>query len=96
MLRNAASARRQGGSGCIPVIEQAKGIMMARQGCGPVVAFDLLHRASQRANVRLHVLAVQVVEHVNSGQDGDNVTPISLGAIMRRHDGVPFMPTFAD
>jgi hypothetical protein len=66
---------------CVPVIEQAKGIVMAQQGCRPEEAFDLLHRASQRAHVRVHVLAAQVVEHLVSSKDGGNVTPISLGAI---------------
>lgn len=32
----------------MPLIEQAKGIIMAREGCGPEEAFDLLRRASQR------------------------------------------------
>src|SRR5216117_60108 len=30
-----------------PVIEQAKGIIMAQSHCGDAQAFDLLHRASQ-------------------------------------------------
>ena len=80
ILRISPVARR----GCIPVIEQAKGIVMAQQGCRPEEAFDLLHRASQRADVRVHVLAVQVVEHLISSKDGGNVTPISLGAIRSR------------
>ena len=29
----------------MPVIEQAKGILMAQHGCGPEEAFDLLRRA---------------------------------------------------
>jgi hypothetical protein len=71
------------GRGCIPVIEQAKGIVMAQQGCRPEEAFDLLHRASERADVRVHVLAEQVVAHLVSSTEGGNVTPISLGAIRR-------------
>jgi ANTAR domain len=35
----------------MPVIEQAKGIIMAPAGCAPEAAFDLLRRASQRALV---------------------------------------------
>ena len=35
----------------MPVIEQAKGILMAQRGCGPEEAFDLLRQASQRFNV---------------------------------------------
>ena len=50
----------------LPVIEQAKGIVMAQQRCGPEEAFDLLRRASQRANVKVHVLAAQIVAHVAS------------------------------
>ena len=77
LSRGLASARL----GFIPVVEQAKGIVMAQQGGGPVEAFDLLRRASQRASVRVHVLAAQLVEHVAARGNGTNVTPISLGAI---------------
>ena len=81
MLRASAPARRQAGLGCIPVVEQAKGIVMAQQGCRPEEAFDLLHRASQRAHVHVYVLAAQVVQYLGSSENGSNVTPISLGAI---------------
>jgi len=81
MSRDSAAARRQAGLTCIPVMEQAKGIVMAQRQCGAVEAFDLLQRASQRANIRVHVLAAQMVTHLGSSKDGGNVTPISLGAI---------------
>ena len=45
----------------MPVIEQAKGILMAQHGCGPDEAFDLLRRASQRFNVPVRVLAARLV-----------------------------------
>jgi hypothetical protein len=45
----------------MPVIEQAKGIVMAREGCGPEEAFDLLRRASQRSNVPVRELAARIV-----------------------------------
>jgi hypothetical protein len=48
----------------MPVIEQAKGIVMAREGCGPEEAFDLLRRSSQRANLKVHVLAAFLVEQI--------------------------------
>jgi len=48
----------------MPVIEQAKGIVMAQQRCGPDEAFDLLRRASQRKNVKVSVLAAQIVEQI--------------------------------
>jgi ANTAR domain-containing protein/GAF domain-containing protein len=47
-----------------PVIEQAKGMLMAQQGCGPDEAFDLLRRASQRFNVPVRVLAARLVHGV--------------------------------
>ncbi len=50
----------------MPVIEQAKGILMAQHRCGPEEAFDLLRRASQRANVRVSVLAARIVEQISS------------------------------
>ena len=79
--RESAAAWRQAEPSFIPVIEQAKGIVMAQQQCGPVEAFDLLRWASQRANVRVYQLAAEVVGHLASSKDGGNVTPISLGAI---------------
>jgi hypothetical protein len=53
---------------------------MARQGCRPEEAFDLLRRASQRSNTKAHVLAAQFVERLASGSNHGNVTPITLGA----------------
>ena len=52
--------------GTMPVIEQAKGIVMAQQRCGPDQAFDVLRRMSQQANVKLRMLATQIVEQVAS------------------------------
>ena len=45
----------------MPVIEQAKGIIMAQSHCGEAQAFDLLRRASQRSNVPVRELAAQIV-----------------------------------
>ena len=80
VLHNSAFARLQARQETMAVIEQAKGIIMAQQRCGPDEAFDVLRRASQQANVKLHVLAARIVEQMASGDDGDNVTPITLGA----------------
>ena len=45
------------------VIEQAKGILMARSPhLGPDEAFDLLRRASQRENVKLREIAQRIVD----------------------------------
>jgi ANTAR domain len=45
----------------MPVIEQAKGIIMARSRCGEAEAFDMLRRASQRSNVPVRDLAARIV-----------------------------------
>jgi hypothetical protein len=75
-----AFARLQARLGTMPAIEQAKGIVMAQQRCGPEEAFDLLRQASQRTNVKLHVLAEEIVKVIASGKDASNVTPIQIGA----------------
>ena len=66
ILRNSAFARLQARLETMPVIEQAKGILMAQHRCGPEEAFDLLRRASQSANVRVSVLAERIVEQISS------------------------------
>jgi hypothetical protein len=66
VLRESAVARMRARLESLPVIEQAKGIVMAQQRCGPEEAFDLLRRMSQRANVKVHVLAAQIVANVAS------------------------------
>jgi AmiR/NasT family two-component response regulator len=63
-LPESAFARLQARMDSMPVIEQAKGILMAQHRCGPDAAFDLLRRASQRANVKVSVLAAQIVEQI--------------------------------
>ncbi len=66
ILHNSAFARLQARLETMPVIEQAKGILMAQHRCGPEEAFDLLRRASQSANVRVSVLATQIVDEISS------------------------------
>lgn len=44
------------------VIEQAKGVLMGVERCGPDEAFQMLVRASQRENVKLRDIAVRIVE----------------------------------
>ena len=70
----------------MPVIEQAKGIVMAQQGCGPEEAFELLRRVSQRTNVKVHVLAEQIVKQVSTSTSAStgNVTSIPLRATRHR------------
>ena len=68
------------------MIEQAKGIIMGQQRCGPDEAFDLLRRISQRTNVKLRVLAAQIVGHVTASDLG-NVTLITVGTRRYRQPG---------
>ena len=66
VLHDSAFARLQAQLETMPVIEQAKGILMAQYRCRPEEAFDLLRRASQRANVKVSALAAQIVEQIAS------------------------------
>lgn len=60
-LRYSAYARLQARLASMPVIEQAKGIIMAQQGWSEDQAFDALRRASQRENVKVRDLAASIV-----------------------------------
>ena len=79
ILQDSAFARLLAKQETMVVIEQARGIIMAQQGCGPDEAFDLLRRASQRTNVKVRDLAAQIVDHVARRDNHGNVTPITLG-----------------
>lgn len=48
------------------VIEQAKGILMAQQGCTSQEAFDILVRASQQSNRKLRDIADALVQQTQS------------------------------
>jgi AmiR/NasT family two-component response regulator len=48
------------------VIEQAKGILIARQGCSADQAFQLLVQISQRSHVKLHDVARDLVERARN------------------------------
>ncbi len=66
-LRESAFARLQARLETMPVIEQAKGILMAQHRCGPDEAFDLLRQVSQSANVKVSVVAARLVRQVAAG-----------------------------
>jgi GAF domain-containing protein len=51
------------------VIEQAKGVLMARERCDADAAFDILRRASQRENRKLRDVAADVVAAVRAEHD---------------------------
>ena len=74
-LQYSAIARLQARLDTMPVIEQAKGILMAQNRCGPDEAYQLLRRASQRANVKVSVLAERMVEQIASSRIIPGKTP---------------------
>jgi hypothetical protein len=92
ILHHSAFARLAAKHETMAVIEQAKGIIMAQQRCGPEEAFDLLRRASQRANIKVHVLAARIVEQTASSGNNGNVTPITLGATRYPRPGTQTRP----
>ncbi len=50
------------------VIEQAKGVLMCRHSVNEMVAFELLRRQSQERNLKLRVLAAQLVAQARSSR----------------------------
>jgi hypothetical protein len=60
-LQYSAHARLRARLDSMPVIEQAKGILMAESNWTADQAFDALRRASQRSNVRVRDIAVGIV-----------------------------------
>jgi hypothetical protein len=59
------------------MIEQAKGIIMARTGRAAADAFDLLRRASQQRNVPVRDLAAQLVASTAPNPGSGQEMPIS-------------------
>lgn len=66
ILHESAYARLEARLATMPMIEQAKGILMARTGCGPDEAFGLLRAASQRGNKKIRELAAELVKTAGS------------------------------
>ena len=75
ILQDSAAARLLARLETMPVVEQAKGIVMAQQRCGPDEAFDLLRRASQRKNVKVSLLAAQIVAQIAVPTTGNSAMP---------------------
>jgi AmiR/NasT family two-component response regulator len=47
----------------MPVVEQAKGVIMANSGCGPDQAFEMLRSAAQLSNIKVCDLAGMIVRN---------------------------------
>jgi hypothetical protein len=70
----------------MPVIEQAKGIIVAQEGCTAEQAFDLLRKASQRSNVLLRELATRIVaRNTRLSQIHGHHEPAGWAATPSRH-----------
>ena len=50
-----------------PVIDQAKGVLIAKHGCTPDEAFDMLSTASQRSNKKVREIAAGIVGTMQDG-----------------------------
>jgi GAF domain-containing protein len=50
------------------VIDQAKGILMEREGLSPDAAFEMLRKASQNLNVKVRDIAAQIVARLAGGE----------------------------
>ena len=59
----------------LPLIEQAKGILVAQAGCHPDEAFKLLKAASQRSNVKVRDLAAEIVRNASDGDSSARLRP---------------------
>jgi hypothetical protein len=80
-LRYSAYARLQARLASMPVIEQAKGIIMAQYGWSEDQAFDALRRVSQRENIKVRDLAASLVAQAGrSASDQRQAAPASTTA----------------
>ncbi|MFH8344165.1 ANTAR domain-containing response regulator [Streptomyces sp. NPDC018045] len=59
--------------GSRPVIDQARGILMAAESCSPEQAWDILRQTSQHTNTKLHEVAGEVVASATG--------PVAPGAV---------------
>ena len=73
------------------VIDMAKGILMARDECGPAEAFDLFRQASQTQHRKLREVAQELVDGVTNQPEGDTAVggrPIRSGLLSPRGSAV--------
>ena len=58
-----------------PVIDQAKGVLIARHGCTPDEAFEMLTDASQRANIKVREIAARIISTTQDAASGPSRPP---------------------
>jgi len=75
-LQQSENARLLARLDTMPVIEQAKGIIMAQSRCAAAEAFDRLRRASQHTNVPVRDLAAQIVATAAGRSAGRTAAPV--------------------
>jgi hypothetical protein len=80
-LRYSAYARLQARLASMPVIEQAKGIIMAQCSWPEDQAFDALRRASQRSNMRVRDLAGMIVARTAGSGSAEAQAGVGLAAL---------------
>ena len=78
VLRRSGHARLLARLETMPVIEQAKGIIMSQSGCGEQDAFELLRRASQHSNVPVRDLAARLVANSNRPASTEGPGPTAV------------------
>ena len=95
-LRESVIARLRARLESQPVIEQAKGILIARSGCSPDRAFEVLRQASQRTNTKVRDIAARIVADAQNNTDSrlpargipsSWATPRSIAASWSRNPG---------
>lgn len=69
-----------------PSIDQARGMVMALARCGPAQAWEVLQEVSQRTNIKLHVVAEQLLA-TRAGQPLPTATRRALGSALKRRRG---------
>lgn len=80
-LRYSAYARMQARLASMPVIEQAKGVLIAQYGWTDDQAFDALRRASQRKNIKVRDLAAIIVARAARSAPGQQQARSPLKAV---------------
>ena len=90
-LRYSAYARLQARLASMPVIEQAKGILMAQYGWREDRAFEALRRVSQRENIRVRDLAACIVARAARSAPAQR-RPAGAGSTTPREGAGEFAP----